>query len=184
MAQSGGSKARYTPAFDNSQQPYQSDFTGLAERRRYRVDLAGHIACCEGNYARLLKLLPNLPEGGSWSFDLEISPEHRWKTDVQVVDRARYTTTVEIDQQERFLSSGTRAWGSKQLLLQVRLYHDAHMAEVLAWSRHKRLAARYDYPNSKMYLADEKAQCNQFLSEWLDNSLQHGLSRQELNLHG
>lgn len=167
-----------------SQQPYQSDFTALAERRRYRVDLAGHIACCEGNYARLLKLLPNLEEGGRWSFDREISTQHRWQTEIQVVDRARYTTTVEIEQQELFLRESTSAWGNKQLLLQVRLYHDAHMAEVLAWSRHKPLAARYDYPNSKMYSADEKAQCNLFLSEWLDNSLQYGLSRQELNLPG
>jgi len=184
MAESERSNAGYTPSLDARQRPYQSDFAALAARRRYRVDLAGHIACCEGNYARLLKLLPNLAEGDSWNFDLEISPQHRWKTDIQVVDRARYTTTLEIDQQELFLNAGTRAWGDKQLLLQVRLYHDAHMAEVLAWSRHKRLAARYDYPNSKMYLADEKAQCNLFLSEWLDNSLQYGLSRQALNLPG
>lgn len=184
MAGSSHSNRPRMSGLDASQKPYQSDFSRLAERRRYRVDLSGHIACCEGNYARLMKLLPNLPEGEHWSFDLEISPQHRWETDVRIVDRARYTTTVEIDQQEHFLNTGARTWGNKQLLLQVRLYHDAHMAEVLAWSRHKRLAARYDYPNSKMYLADEKAQCNQFLSEWLDNSLQHGLSRQALNLRG
>jgi len=171
-----------TAGLGANQSPYQSDFAALAQRRRYRVDLAGHIACCEGNYARLLKLLPNLDDNGSWKFDLEISPQHRWQTEVQVVDRARYTTTVEINQQEQFLSAATSAWGNKQLLLQVRLYHDAHMAEVLAWSKHKPLAARYDYPNSKMYLADEKSQCNLFLSEWLDNSLQYGLSQQELNL--
>ena len=162
--------------------PYQSDYAVLEAKRRYRVDLAGHIACCVGNYARLVKLLNDLSNRDCWSFDLEVSEQHRWQTDIRVVDRARYTTTVEIKQQELFGRLGVPGLNDKELLLQVRLYHDASLAEVLAWSQHKRLAARYDYPNTKMYLADEKAQCNRFLSEWLDNSLQYGLSRQGFDL--
>ncbi len=58
--------------------------------------------------------------------------------------------------------------------LTVRMYHDAKLAEVLAWEGHKRLRPRYEYPNQAMYHADEKLQINQFLGELLTRCLHEG----------
>ncbi len=150
---------------------YRSDHEQLKVRRRYHVDLSSHIACCEGNYARLIKLMGDWGRDGRWYFELNLKNTVDRNITIDISDRAKYTTSITIDQR-----SASPAYN---LSLSVRLYHDASMAEVLAWSGHRQLEARYDYPNTKMYLADEKAQCNRFLSEWLDNSLRYGLSGQK-----
>lgn len=56
----------------------------------------------------------------------------------------------------------------------IRLYHDARMAEVISNQDIKQVKPRYDYPNSKMHLPDEKEQINQFLKEWLQLCLKLG----------
>ena len=56
------------------------------------------------------------------------------------------------------------------------MYHDVSMAEVIGWENHRRLRARYHYPNPDMYHSDEKAQLNQFLREWLTLCQCHGRS--------
>lgn len=56
----------------------------------------------------------------------------------------------------------------------VRLYHDATVAEVVSWEGHRRFRARHDYPNPRMYHSDEKAQLNRFLGELLELSLTQG----------
>ena len=60
--------------------------------------------------------------------------------------------------------------------LTVRMYHDAKVAEVLAWEGHRRLRPRYEYPNRSMYQSDEKLQINQFLGECLSLCLNKGRS--------
>jgi len=60
--------------------------------------------------------------------------------------------------------------------LQVRLYHDARMAEVCVSQQISRLQPSYHYPNAKMHHRDEKEQCNHFLGEWLRFCLVHGYS--------
>lgn len=115
---------------------------------------------------------------------------------IEVIERARYTTTVVVSQEaqpeiqceqaasdtESELSSNAESVSGEGSLLDrwvapkltVRLYHDARMAEVIGWQRHRYLKARYEYPNRQMYQSDEKAQFNQFLGEWLSHCLDQG----------
>lgn len=58
--------------------------------------------------------------------------------------------------------------------IQVRLYHDATVAEVIGWEGQRKFEARNDYPNKKMYQTDEKAQLNRFLGELLERCLTDG----------
>lgn len=60
--------------------------------------------------------------------------------------------------------------------LQLRLYHDARVVEVVACQGIWRLRPRYGYPNKRMLQQDEKAQWNRFLTEWLSHCLEHGYS--------
>src|SRR5690606_28435223 len=99
---------------------------------------------------------------------------------ITILERAPYTTTLELAQSfgeaVSELMQGPR--------LTVFMYHDATMAEVVAWEKHRRLQARYDYPNRKMYHADEKAQLNRFLGDWLSLCQTEGHVAMDLNALG
>ncbi|WP_121345194.1 DUF1249 domain-containing protein, partial [Pseudomonas aeruginosa] len=58
--------------------------------------------------------------------------------------------------------------------LEVRVYHDARMAEVIGAEQARRLMAIYPYPNQAMHQPDEKNQLNLFLGEWLAHCLACG----------
>lgn len=140
------------------------------KKQRYTIDLAEQMAQYEINYARLLKLLPNLQEQDHWSFAIDHG-EHCSELCLRVVDRAPYTTTLEIQQ-----VNPASQW-AKAPQLTVCLYHDADMAEVTAWEDHRRLRPRYDYPNQRMYHRDEKSQLNRFLGDWLQIFERYGRSK-------
>lgn len=140
-------------------------------KTRYKVDLARQQAECETNYWRLNKLMPGA-HTERWGFAVNSGDTHH-QTRIHILERSRYTTTVKIAQSEKQRSES--AW-LKAPQLTVRLYHDARLAEVLAWENHRRLQPRYDYPNRAMYQRDEKAQLNRFLGEWLSLCLKCGRS--------
>lgn len=56
----------------------------------------------------------------------------------------------------------------------VRLYHDASVAEVVKCQRYQSFSPRYEYPNVDMHQIDEKVQMNRFLGELLSHCLSHG----------
>jgi len=145
-------------------------------KARYKVDLSGQLAECEANYLRLRKLMPEMGDSDQWQFAVTGGERH-WHTRIRVLERSRFTTTVQIKQAAD--SERPEGW-LRAPQLTVRLYHDARMAEVLAWERHRRLQPRYDYPNRAMYQQDEKAQLNRFLGEWLGLCLEQGHSLEPL----
>jgi uncharacterized protein len=135
---------------------------------KYKINLPLQMAECEANFAKLKKLLP--VEGCVREFAVSRGLQQS-RHKLNVIERSRYTTTLALTQaEERALGS---AW-LKMPRLTVRMYHDAKVAEVLAWEGHKRLRPRYEYPNQSMYQCDEKLQINQFLGEWLSVCLSHG----------
>jgi uncharacterized protein YqiB (DUF1249 family) len=56
------------------------------------------------------------------------------------------------------------------------------MLEVGVFQSHRRIAARYAYPNTRMYQQDEKSQQNRFLAEWLEHCLHNGRACRELRV--
>jgi len=129
-----------------------------AARKKYSVDLKTHHAQCELNFHRLLTLMPCWDDGEKqWAF--VIGNGDYFRVHMRVVESARYTTTVEVTQLQT---------GLKPPRLLVRLYHDASMAEIISWDRHRHWQPRYEYPNPQMYLPDEKLALNRFLGEWLE----------------
>lgn len=132
---------------------------------RYKVDLTAHIADCELNYLRLRRLMPNMASADCHEFGLS-----GLRLRITVRERSRYTTTLDLQQHG---SAGIELASPR---LQVRVYHDAAMAEVVAWEGVRRVHPRYPYPNKKMYQRDEKRQWNRFLGEWLQHCLDCGYS--------
>jgi uncharacterized protein YqiB (DUF1249 family) len=144
----------------------------IVAKPKYRIDLKTQMAECETNYARVMKLLPDLFEVDQFSLAIDQADGHALPVQVDVQERSKYTTVIEVSQQSRFPD-----WLPSPRF-KVRIYHDVRMAEVIAYQRQHRLQARYDYPNDRMFQPDEKAQLNHFLGEWLSHCLRYGQARQ------
>jgi uncharacterized protein YqiB (DUF1249 family) len=137
----------------------------LKLRKRYVPDLQEMASLCEGNYLRLMKLVP--AEESERTFVLSGS-SHEARVRLVIDEDHRYTTMLSVYQE------GLSPQWLQPLSMQVRLYHDAMMAEVLGYQNQQRFEGRYAYPNSTMRLPDEKVQLNRFLAEWLDHCIRHG----------
>lgn len=156
---------------------------------RYKVDLNRYMADCDANYARLMKLFPDMiqvsEEKVEQKGERKIGIHHVEDSvlTLSVLEQTPYTTLVKLGQhidqemgqkigQEKNSDNGS-AW-FRLPVLTLRLYHDAKVAEVVWYEGDKRAFPRYEYPNERMYQKDEKAQWNQFLAEWLAHCLEHG----------
>jgi hypothetical protein len=133
---------------------------------KYRQDLPKYIRLCEQNYAHINKLLPidnfkgakNKVLVGCFEFTftvLEVSP---------------YTNLVSLKQTDNQIVGFTRPE------LNVRIYHDAKVAEVVCKNYPKRVKPAYAYPNPDMHQKDEKYQLNAFLKDWLEYCIDQGRS--------
>lgn len=137
-------------------------------RERYRVDLVELQAACEANYARLMRLLPDMREFSSGRRVALTQGEHQLGVlALDVLEACPYTTTLQLRQELSL------PWLPVPQL-EVRVYHDARMAEVVCAENARRLRSIYPYPNSAMHQPDEKAQLNLFLGEWLGHCLACG----------
>ncbi|MCQ4272912.1 MULTISPECIES: DUF1249 domain-containing protein [Pseudomonas] len=143
-------------------------------RERYRVDLTGLQATCEANYARLMRLLPSMRDGnGARRVALSQGERLLGVLALEVLDAGPYTTTLQVRQEHSL------PWLPVPRL-EVRVYHDARMAEVICAEKARRFRGIYPYPNADMHQPDEKSQLNLFLGEWLSHCLAcgHELERQ------
>ena len=127
-------------------------------RRKYVPSLPGLQAVCEANYARLLRLLPDCDTLDlSYNFDVKGYGKYR----ISILDSSRYTSTLKFEQVAQSVPEYLRP------SMEVRLYHDAQMAEVLTSQRIGAIKPSYQYPNLKMHQPNEKEMVNHFLSELL-----------------
>lgn len=139
----------------------------MAERqglKKYVPRLANLQAVCEVNYGRLLRLLPDL-DHINLEYRFGVAKGLRYQITIQLCEP--YTTTLEMRQ----IAEGIPAY--LQPVMQVRLYHDAKMAEVLGFQHMGKFRASYPYPNRLMHQRNEKELVNHFLGDWLAFCLQH-----------
>ena len=131
--------------------------------KKYVPQLASLQAVCAANYARLLTLLPDCgTDDLAYRFIVKAGTEYV----ITILETAPYTTTVKMEQlgnSPTFLRP----------VMEIRLYHDARMAEVISSQHAGALAPSYDYPNPDMRQRDEKERVNSFLAEWLVYCLKH-----------
>ena len=132
------------------------------------------MAVCDGNYIRLLKLLPDLRSAARREFTLpELGTLARamvQRVVLEVVETFKYTSTVSIVLEVPGLSS---AYYRPPAML-VRLYHDANTAEVISYQDERRIRVIYQEDELPRFYPDEKEQVNLFLAEWLALCLEAG----------
>jgi len=140
----------------------------LLRKKRYVPDLQELSSLAEKNYLRFFKLFPDMEAGSERVFVISNVSDHQARIIMRVDEVHPYTTMLQIIQQ------GLSPEWIQPPRMQVRLYHDASMAEVLSYQNEKRFEGRYQYPNPAMRMPDEKLQLNRFLADWLDHCLQYG----------
>ena len=123
----------------------------------YQVE--NSLGLYERNFNKLLAWLPDLNrrEGAYMLPVANLSPVR-----IEVVEQSPYTTTIDIRQNLQ----GGGPWVSA-LVMKVRIYHDARVAEVISCQGVHSFQAFYPYPNPRMLQPYEKRRVNQFFGEWL-----------------
>ncbi len=155
-------------------------------KQNYQIDLAGQQAECEANYWRILKLMPEIapsyiaPDADEFlaepqrrEFAVSATDMPAVRICVEVTERCKYTTMLDICQLNCPAGLASCTPGPR---FSLRIYHDAQMAEVVAYNGQRNFRPRYSYPNAAMFQRDEKAQLNSFLGEWLSHCLRYGMA--------
>jgi uncharacterized protein YqiB (DUF1249 family) len=147
---------------------------------KYRPNLVNLMNLCETNYMLILRLLADKELVGEVRHFF-INEQLSYNLVVREV--TRYTTLINISQE-----AGDSEQDFSELLrptMEIRLYHDAKLLEVIRSQHIAHIKPRYDYPNEAMHQPDEKQQALIFLKEWLQMCLEKGqvnLSKQINNL--
>ncbi len=147
-------------------------------RNGYNIDLTGHMAECDANYVRLLKLMPDLMDLDERVLHLHVA-DKEISLRFRVLERSPYTTLVQLIQHNGF--EGLH-FDLPSPQMTVRIYHDARSAEVVEYQNEERFRPVYAYPNRHMRQRDEKVQINRFLSEYLSVCLSHGAATPKVTL--
>ena len=139
----------------------------MRKPRRYNIDLVEHMAECDQNYARVMKLFPDHARIDHRDLQLCFG-EEVLNVRMSVLERSRYTSVILLTQQASTIAPSGR--------IRIRVYHDAKSAEVIEIQNQRRFDAVYEYPNPKMRQRDEKRQINRFLGEFLGLCMTFGLA--------
>jgi uncharacterized protein YqiB (DUF1249 family) len=114
----------------------------------------------EQNYRLMTALVPAL-RSISRPVSLILNDDPRCS--LSVVECTRYTSLLAME--HGFGAHGIRLL--RDVRMQLRVYHDARLLEVLSYQNRSRLAPFYPFPNAQMLSPFEKRQVNLFFGEWL-----------------
>jgi uncharacterized protein YqiB (DUF1249 family) len=142
---------------------------------KYRPNLSNLMNLCDVNYMLMSRLLAEKEQVGEQrSFFISDFLSYQ----ITVNEVTRYTSLITITQDANVMGMHLAELFNPTMV--VRLYHDARMAEVIRSQDIGQIKPRYDYPNTKMHLPDEKQQIHLFLKEWLQ--LCHELGQSPLEI--
>ena len=158
-----------TPVYIGARMEFQ--FCMKRTDNQYSIDLPRHMAECDANYLRLMRLFPGLRDRHGDRLHVDIAGR-RAEVSIEVLERNPYTTLIRLVQRPE------APWGLNPGFT-VRIYHDARCAEVVEYQRARHFKAVYAYPNDAMRQRDEKAQVNRFLGEFLSYCLRNGVALRE-----
>ncbi|PCJ50254.1 MAG: hypothetical protein COA74_03255 [Gammaproteobacteria bacterium] len=153
------------------------------QKKAYKYNFSDFMGQCELNYRMLCKLLPAIDDEDQFVYLVN----DQFRVKFQIIERCRYTTCVRFSVNNYSNSTNTSTNTSKSSPIKndqqpkwltdtgvdVRLYHDALLAEVVD-SRGLAMLPVNPYPNPAMLQKNEKQSLNSFLGEWLSFCLKHG----------
>lgn len=144
-------------------------YSSSLRKANYQFDLAALQQLAAKNYAQLSRVLP-----AELAVDeqvvVAIGPLAYVLT---VLEQNAYSTLVNVSEQRHNDADAlpTVKLGTD---IDIMMYHDARLAEVVRSQAKRGFLARYKQPNRHMHQVDEKRQINVFLAEWLGLCLSQG----------
>lgn len=140
--------------------------------RSHVTDLSRLQRDASANYLLLQRLWRN-PESGTRLIGLRQQGHDLGYLRLRRLERSHWTEHLEL----QYFAQTEHPW-LKPTHLQIRIYHDVKLAEVVSYQQHQPREGRYAYPNPAMFQPDEKVQVNALLLEWLKFTLQLGYTPQ------
>ena len=158
------------------------------QSKKYHPKLSTLMSLCEINYMLLIRLLANNDDEEVIGKERKFFISDFLAYNIKTLEVTRYTSLISIcqkmpnanqtnEENHQNLDEDNKKGLLSSILhpkMTIRLYHDARMAEVISNQDIRQVKPRYDYPNNKMHLPDEKEQINIFLKEWLQLCLKLG----------
>ena len=124
------------------------------------------ISTCEANYLRLKKLLNNFSEN-KYFFKTVNNDASTNSIVFSVLQKTKHTLIVEA-KQKNYLSR------FNCFSIRIHICIDAKLAEVVSYQGEKAIPSFLEI--SQIQSKDERMQQNRFLTEWLENIFQKGIS--------
>ncbi len=140
--------------------------------KRYVAELQRLQSDAAANYL-LLQRLWQQAEEEQISFGLRAQEQDLGCLTLSLLEQSRWTQVLELH-----LTLITQDYLAPALM-QVRVYQDLRLAEVIAYQKRQVREGRYAYPNAGMFHPDEKVQVNSFLKDMLQFTLDKGYSLTE-----
>lgn len=139
-------------------------------REKYQYPFTKFMQQCELNYSLLCRLVNN------WSKDeiSEIRLDDESLISIEVKESHKYTSFLRL--KHVFADELNTVLDFE---LNIRMYHDAHQAEVFT-NDGRAIQAKLGYPNRLMQQTDEKSNLNHFLGALLQHCLLRGRSAEEV----
>ena len=136
------------------------------QQKKYTPDLRSFMAVSTSNYAKILRLFPNIQQISENHKVGYLTFDNQPDLVITILQASRYTQTFS------FIQKDSKKHLNREFC--IRVYHDAQLAEVLSGVHDSMLPPVYKVPNPEMKQVDEKAQLNRFLGEWLSFCLEYG----------
>lgn len=139
-------------------------------KKGYKYNFRNFMGQCELNYMLLCRLLPGMDAEDRFNYLIK----EQYRMNLEIIERCRYTTCIRFSIKSPYQKEWMPETG-----IDIRLYHDAHLAEVVD-EKGGAMQPVNPYPNPEMQQRDEKQGVNEFLGEWLAFCLKHGQSTETI----
>ncbi|MEC7891301.1 MAG: DUF1249 domain-containing protein [Pseudomonadota bacterium] len=130
----------------------------MKDKEKYSKLKSFHFVC-EKNYLLFSQILPNLNEEKVFSFGLPIKNSKLSEVSINLKKVSKFTSEIKVC---------LAAELSKKIEIEVRLYHEAKMCEVIKFQGfHQSLISIFIGQKKFGFTKDEKYQWNSFLNKFL-----------------
>lgn len=138
------------------------------ENKEKYIELKEFHFFCEKNYLLFSKLISNFEKEKSFSFGIPLGSLKVNKVSISLSRVSKFTSDIKISFSAEL---------SKKIEIEIRLYHEAKMCEVIRFQGfHQSLVSIFPSQKKFGFTKDEKFQWNSFLNKFLTVCIESGRS--------
>jgi uncharacterized protein YqiB (DUF1249 family) len=138
------------------------------ENKEKYIELKEFHFFCEKNYLLFSKLISNFEKEKSFSFGIPLGSLNVNKVFISLSRVSKFTSDIKISFSAEL---------SKKIEIEIRLYHEAKMCEVIRFQGfHQSLVSIFPSQKKFGFTKDEKFQWNSFLNKFLTVCIESGRS--------